>query len=110
MSYSSPPNIISTPNLAVSSFTGTTSATANTAAPLSPTSLLVRGFIIYNNTTGTAAENIYIQDSDGLTIFIVDSSSASPPYFFGSATVDLSKELFTTSAGTSSAYTVVYWQ
>ena len=106
MSYSSPPNIIPTPNMSVSSFTGTTDATANTAAPLSSTSLLVRGFIFYN----TSAATITIQDSSGVTIVSIASDTASSPFYFGSATVDLSKEIFTESAATSAAYTVVYWQ
>lgn len=106
MSYSSPPNIISTPNMTVSSFTGTTSATAGTAAPLSSTSLLVRGFIFYN----TAANNVTIQDSSGVQIVTIASGAASSPFYFGSATVDLSKEIFTESAVASQSYTVVYWQ
>ena len=106
MSYSSPPNIIPTPNMSVSSFTGTTDATINTAAPLSSTSLLVRGFIFYN----TSADTILIQDSSGVTIVSIDSGTASSPFYFGSATVDLSKEIFTWSTVASVAYTVVYWQ
>ena len=108
MSYSSPPNIISTPNMTVGSFTGTTNATYSVADPISPTSLLVRGFILYN----TSNSIIKIQTSGGVLIYAVDENTACPAFYFGSATVDLSKELFTLAGATegSLAYTVVYWQ
>ena len=108
MSYSPPPSIFSPPNMTVGSFTGTTDATYSVAAPISSTSLLVRGFILYN----TSNSLIIIQTSGGVQIYAVGENTACPAFYFGSATVDLSKELFTLAGATegSLTYTVVYWQ
>ena len=102
MSYSSPP--YSPPNVAVTDFTGTTSATANVPTSMSSTSLLVRGFIFYN----TSSDPITIQDAAGVDIVTVANGSASFAFYFGTALLDL-ELLFTVSEGTSLSYTVVYW-
>ena len=113
MSYSSPPNIISTPNLTIGSFTGTTSSTANTPTPLSSTSLLVRGFTMSESNTSSP---MYITDSSGANIMAAidntdnySDNGGVATMFFGSATIDLST-LYVMINIASVSYTVVYWQ